>query len=123
MALNSILKKKGISYVSSEFVDYKNIISNRVNPKLDLNLSQIGTSGMILFKQNNSSYTIFSKRNKNTTEYPNYFELVPSGNINQKIITDKKLKFKLDLINEFIEETSLNPKYIINKILFIFDYT
>jgi beta-phosphoglucomutase len=118
LILNSMTVKKGINYISSEFTDYKNVISSRINPKLDLNLIQIGTSGIILFKNNNSVYTIFSKRNKNTTEYPNYYELIPSGNINQKLITNKKLKFELDLINEFVEETGLNSKYI-KKISFL----
>ena len=73
---------------------------------------------MILFKNNNSMYTIFSKRSKNTTEYPNYYELIPSGNINEKPMKNKKLKFNMDLINEFIEETGLNSKYI-KKISFL----
>ena len=59
-----------------------------------------------------------SKRNKNTTEYPNYLELVPSGHIDQKLIINKFLKFNSNLINEFIEETNLNNKFI-KKILFL----
>ena len=118
LILNSIILKKGINYISSEFTDYKNVISNRINPKINLNLIQIGVSGIILLKNNNSIYTIFSKRNKNTTEYPNYYELIPSGNINQKPMKNKKLEFNFDLINEFIEETGLNSKYI-KKIAFL----
>ena len=112
LILNSIFIKRGVSYVSSEFIDYKNIISNRINSEINLNLEQIGTSGIILFKNNRSYYTIFSKRSKHVTEYPNYFELVPSGNINQKMITEKKLKFHLHLIDEFLEETGLTSKHI-----------
>jgi len=112
LILNSIFIKRGVSYVSSEFIDYKNIISNRINSEINLNLEQIGTSGIILFKNNRSYYTIFSKRGKHVTEYPNYFELVPSGNINQKMITEKKLKFHLHLIDEFLEETGLTSKHI-----------
>jgi HAD superfamily hydrolase (TIGR01509 family) len=118
LILNSITLKKGIIYISSQFIDYKNVISNRINPKINLNLIQIGISGIILLKNNNSIYTIFSRRNKNTTEYPNYYELIPSGNINQKPMKNKKLEFNFDLINEFIEETGLNSKYI-KKISFL----
>jgi len=118
LILNSFIIKKGINYISTQFVDYKSIISNKFNPKINLNFNQIGISGMILFKNNNSYYTIFSKRNKNTTEYPNYLELVPSGHIDQKSIIDKFLKFNSNLINEFIEETNLNNKFI-KKILFL----
>ena len=118
LILNSIIVKKGISHILSEFIDYKNVISNRINPKINLNLIQIGVSGIIILKNNNSIYTIFSKRNKNTTEYPNYYELIPSGNINQKPMKNQKLKFNFDLINEFVEETGLNLKYI-KKISFL----
>ena len=45
-------------------------------------------------------------------------ELVPSGHIDQKLIIDKFSKFDSNLINEFIEETSLNYKSI-KKLLFL----
>jgi len=111
LSLKSISHEKNYILIKSEFIDYKNIISDRNEPKIKLNLSQIGISGMILFKNNKVNYTIFSKRDKNTTEYPNYFELIPSGNIN----LDNKNKnndINKHLIKEFIEETRLDSKYI-----------
>jgi len=55
---------------------------------------------------------------ENGRDNPNYYELIPSGNINQKPMKNKKLEFNFDLINEFIEETGLNSKHI-KKIAFL----
>ncbi|RZD42728.1 MAG: hypothetical protein CXT78_09045 [Thaumarchaeota archaeon] len=118
LVIKSISITKQVSYILGEFVDYKNVITNKINSKINLNFKQIGVSGIILFKNNNSYYTIFAKRNKNTTEYPNFLELVPSGHINEKLNPEKNLNFNLNLTNEFIEETGLNSK-IIKKISFL----
>lgn len=118
LIMKSMSTTKQISDISGEFVDYKNIIANKINSKIGLDFKQIGVSGIILFKNNNFYYTIFAKRNKNTTEYPNYIELVPSGHINQKLNPEKNLNFNLNLRNEFIEETGLDSK-IIKKILYL----
>jgi HAD superfamily hydrolase (TIGR01509 family) len=118
LSMQSISKKKKISYITGEFINYKNIISDRIDSKINLNLYQIGVSGMILFKNNGINYTIFSKRGKHNTEYPNYYELIPSGNLNQRRQKGKKINFNLDLIKEFTEETGLDPKNI-KKISFL----
>ena len=112
LVMKSISTKKKITHISGEFIDYKNIIINKINNKINLIFSPIGVSGIILFKNNNSYYTIFGKRSKNISEYPNHLELIPSGHINKKFDSNKKLKFNQDLINEFIEETGLSFKFI-----------
>lgn len=114
LSMKSIIKKNNVAYVKGEFIDYKTITSDRIDPSIKLNLYQIGISGMILFQNNKVGYTIFSVRNKNNTEYPNYLELIPSGNINKETLKDGKIDFNLHLIKEFVEETGLNSKYIKN---------
>lgn len=118
-----IYKNKHKTFVEGNFIDYKCIIADREDPTLKLELNQIGVSGVIVISENNNNYVVFGIRENNITEYPGYFELVPSGNIDITTIDDGVIDFKSKLIEEFIEETGLTKENIsnLNSLCFVKD--
>lgn len=99
--------------INAGFVDYKIAVSSRIQPNLGLNLKQIGVSGITIINENNSKYVLFSSRSSQTTEYPNFLELVPSGNIDESVLNnDGHIDYSSKLISEFVEETGLDKSYI-----------
>ena len=99
--------------INAGFVDYKIVVSSRIEPDLGLNLQQIGVSGITIIHENDSEYVLFSSRSSKTTEYPNFLELVPSGNIDESALkNDGYIDYSSKLIGEFVEETGLNKSYI-----------
>lgn len=102
--------------IKAGFIDYKIVTSSRFEPSLGLKIKQIGVSGMTFVHDNNNEYVLFSTRSTETTEYPNFLELVPSGNIDESALkSDGTIDFSTKLIDEFVEETGLE-KYTIQEI-------
>ena len=53
-------------------------------------------------------YVVFAKRANGTTEYPGFFELVPSGSIDKECADNSGIvDYKSKLLSEFTEETGL----------------
>jgi len=99
--------------VEGEFIDYKTILTDRKYPALNLEINQIGVSGLTIIKEKNDSFVLFSIRNKSTTEYPGYLELVPSGNLDESVLQkDEIIDYKSKIIQEFEEETGLDKKFL-----------
>ncbi len=106
-------KQNNILEIKAGFVDYKIVVSSRIEPSLGLKIKQIGVSGITLISDGNNEYVLFSSRSSDNTEYPNFLELVPSGNLdNSSLRSDGKIDFSSKLIEEFIEETGLEKNYI-----------
>ena len=58
-------------------------------------------------------YVIFAKRASDTTEYPGFFELVPSGSIDKECADNSGIvDYKSKLLSEFTEETSLSRECV-----------
>jgi HAD superfamily hydrolase (TIGR01509 family) len=113
LILKSIHKNKKEILVKTSFVDYKYIITSRNNSSINLKLEQIGVSGLILINERGVTYTLFAKRSNYNTEYPNYFELVPSGNIDILSKQNKKnIDFKAKLLDELEEETGIVKEHV-----------
>ncbi len=110
--------------VKAGFVDYKIVTSSRFEPSLGLKIKQIGVSGITLIHDNGDDYILFSTRSSETTEYPNFLELVPSGNIDESALeSNGTINFSTKLIDEFVEETGLGKSSIqkINPFCFVLD--
>ena len=113
LSLKSILQSKKQVSINSNFVDYKYIIADRLDPIIGLNLKQVGISGMILFSHRKINYTLFAKRSKNSTEYPGYYELVPSGNLDNLSKQSKGiLEYKSKLLVELEEEAGITASNV-----------
>jgi len=99
--------------IEVSFVDYKNIIASREIPSLGIELEQVGVSGIIVIKKNNHEKILFSRRDSTTTEYPSFYELVPSGNLDKSSLQlNGIIDFKKKISEEFTEETKLSSKII-----------
>ena len=95
------------------FVDYKYIIADRNESSIGLRLKQIGTSGLILVNDRKNKYALFAKRSKNNTEYADYFELVPSGNLDYfSKQNNKNLDYKSKLLEELEEEIGIDRNQV-----------
>jgi len=99
--------------INAGFVDYKIVVSSRFEPSLGLKIKQIGVSGITLINDNGDEYVLFSTRSSDVTEYPNFLELVPSGQIDDSTLkSDGTIDFSTKLIDEFTEETGLKKNCI-----------
>jgi len=113
--LKSIKNEPRRIVLSANFVDYKNIITDRIDSSINLNYQQIGVSGIIIITDNNEVFTLIAKRSKNNTEYPNYFELVPSGNLDKSVKNEHgKINYKEKLLEELLEEIGISEDYVKN---------
>ena len=113
LSLKSIRQNKKQISITANFVDYKYIITDRIEPSIGLRLEQIGTSGLILINDRKNKYTLFAKRSKNNTEYPSCFELVPSGNLDYfSKQNNKNLDYKSKLLEELEEEIGIDKNQV-----------
>jgi len=104
-------QENGNTIVKGDFIDFKAIIANRINPSLNLKLVPIGVSGITLLKGKKS--VLFSVRNRNVTEYPCYLELVPSGHLDISTLDSHGIiNYKSKILEEFSEETGLHKDAI-----------
>ena len=95
--------------VTGYFVEYKHFLAQRKQPELNLGIKPIGVSGIIILKEANMEYVVFAKRANDTTEYPGFFELVPSGSIDKECADNSGIvDYKSKLLSEFTEETGLS---------------
>ena len=123
LIFNSFDRREKESIVKGSFIDYKLAISSRIEPSLGVDIKQIGVSGVVIFCDN-KEYILFSTRSHNTTEYPNFIELVPSGHIDEStVLQNGSIDYISKLTEEFHEETGLSVSVIKNiKCLgFVFD--
>ncbi len=109
--------------VKGSFLDYKIAISSRIEPSLELDIKQIGVSGVIIFNDE-KEYVLFSTRSTDTTEYPGFIELVPSGHLDESTIQlNGTIDYISKLTEEFYEETGLSVDVIksVKCLGFVFD--
>jgi len=113
-------KKDGDTLIVLCYVtQYKYFFAQLKDPNLNLNISPIGVSGIIIDEENN---TLLGVR-KNVSEYENYQEFVPAGGIDASKIKNEIVLFEEQLIAEFEEETKISRTFIksITPFCFIFD--
>jgi len=119
-------KNKNKTIIYGEFIDYKTFIAHRESSNLRLNIHLVSVSGITIIREKNKKYIVFAKR-KNVTQYKDYFETVPSGDIEEETNlqnkTNKTIDYKQQIIKEFEQETKLPKKTIssINTLGIVFD--
>lgn len=99
--------------VTAHFTQYKNFLAQRIRPDLPLGIAVVGVSGMTILQENATRYVVFAKRAKPVTDYPGFFELVPSGHLERGDVDVKgRVDFESALVSEFVEETGLSKRCI-----------
>jgi len=98
---------------------YKYFFAQLRNPQLNLNITPIGVSGIIIDEENN---TLLAVR-QNVTEYNGYYELIPAGSIDSSKREGSNILFQNQLYIEFEEETRITKEHIkkIEPFCLIFD--
>jgi len=98
---------------------YKYFFAQLRNPQLNLNITPIGVSGIIIDEENN---TLLAVR-QNVTEYNGYYELIPAGSIDSSKREGSNILFQNQLYIEFEEETRITKDNIkeIKPFCLIFD--
>ena len=91
--------------VFGDFVRYRDFIAHLESDIV--NVQPIGVSGMIIFEDQGKTYTIFSQRSANVTEYPSCFELMPSGTMGEECQNQNRMNTVGCITTEFFEETGL----------------
>lgn len=88
------------------FVQYKDFLAQRVKKGVDLEIRPLGVSGVITYYDDEIGLDLylFGKRNDAMTQYPSYFELVPSGGVDDKFVEADSVLFVKNLICEMKEE-------------------
>ena len=101
--------------LSGKFTGYKYFYISRNYENIPCNIHPIGVSGIILFKDKNEKlYTLIGKRSGSVSNYPGYFELLPSGNVDDLYWNPESglIDYQKNLITEFQEETGLKKTII-----------
>ena len=107
-------------------VDFKDFYISRKQPKLQLPIQPLGISGIIIGYDNEIPYTYIAKRSFNVAHYAGFYELVPSGHLDDKnTLSNNKVDYKEKLLEEFEEETNLSRAHVteIQEFGFIYDKT
>jgi HAD superfamily hydrolase (TIGR01509 family) len=102
-------KKNGDTlHIECFITQYKYFLAQLKNPVLDLKISPIGVSGIILDENNN---TLLAERH-NVTEYEGFYEFIPAGSIDSSKMKDNFILFQEKLTEEFSEETGIKKEHI-----------
>lgn len=101
--LSALTVKEGI--LRGKFVPYKLYVAQTRNPKLEkfLKLRPVGISGYI----EANHHILIGKRSQHVLTSPGYYELVPSGGIDQESLEGSTLNIRKQFEIELEEETGI----------------
>jgi hypothetical protein len=119
-----IESEKGIDKIFVVQGQYKHFLCQRMG--LPLGLIPVGVSGITFIVSDNSQYILMGKRASWVTQYPNRYELIPSGGINSFSTNSRNEIEPIEsLCAEFYEELNLETSTIeaVNPIAVIKDST
>ena len=92
-------------------VEYKHYLAQRSG--IDLGITPLGVSGIVFYQENNSKIFYVGKRSKTVTQYPGFYEFIPSGSIDTKnLVPDQPVDYSKQLTIELEEELGVPVEYI-----------
>lgn len=84
-------------------VEYKQYFAQRSG--IDLGITPLAVSGIVFYQENNSKIFYVGKRSETVSQYPGYYELIPSGSIDAKnLVPNQPVDYSKQLIIELKEE-------------------
>jgi hypothetical protein len=110
--------------IYGHFIRYKYFFAQRRQRNLNIGTMPIGVSGVTLLEKNDDCWVVFAQRESHVTEYPGFFELVPSGSLDREVSdSNGVIDYQSKLLSEFVEETGLSKTFVkdICGFAFIFD--
>lgn len=114
---SSLFNGKIVSYSAHSFqgdkliincfmTEYKYFLAELNDKTLKLGIEPLAVSGIVIDTNNK---VLFGARSETTTEYPGFYELVPSGSISSENINGSEVNFTNQLKQELQEETGISP--------------
>ncbi|MCE3283274.1 MAG: hypothetical protein K0Q66_2011 [Chitinophagaceae bacterium] len=105
--------KDGCLVVYAEFIEYKIAVASNYIPALKSLVKTIGVSGVITNLIGESQAIVLGKRGATVTQYPGYWELVPSGSIDKTFIQpDSSISIERCILQELQEEIGIRPEEV-----------
>jgi hypothetical protein len=101
--------------VTGHFIQYKEFIAKRVLPYLPYTVTPVGVSGLTYYQQGEEGAVLMARRSHGVTQYPGFFELLPSGTIDPDCLEEGgKVDYIKKIRDEFSEESGLEKSNIKN---------
>ncbi len=73
-----------------------------------MGITPLAVSGIVFYQENNSKIFYVGKRSETVTQYPGYYEFIPSGSIDAKnLVPNQPVDYSNQLIIELKEELSV----------------
>jgi hypothetical protein len=92
--------------VRGSFVDYKYFWAQRNVQGLNLQITPLGVSGVLIIEISGKKFMVFAKRTTLNLQYQGYYELIPSGGIEDRGIRGK-INYYDYLKDELYEEAGI----------------
>ena len=94
------------------FVPYKYFIAQLKDPSLKplLKITPVSISGLTLIGEN----VVFAKRSPYVTQFQNYYELAPSGGIDNEFVEGNQVNMRDQLKRELEEELGVSSRQVKN---------
>ena len=107
--------------LSCHSIEYKHYLAQRSG--IELGITPLAVSGIVYYKQDNIEIFLVGKRSETVTQYPGYYEFMPSGSIDaNNIVAGEPMEYKKQLLIELKEELGISDEVkTINPFCLIFD--
>ena len=124
IAFGSMEEKGGSLHIAAYRGEYRNFIAQRDNPNIDVGLEPLAVAGLVVAKDDTGqTHVVFGRRGKEVTQYPGFFELVPSGGMRDGFIQSDGSVGYLDAIEtQLHEEAGIGAEDIAEARPFGLDY-
>lgn len=104
--------------LTGAFIPYRYFLASERSAEIKsaLNIQAVAVTGMT---RNKGGQWLLGQRSENVTQYPGYWELAPSGGIDEASMSQGEVDFKEQLLRELKEETGIDkvgcvvPKFLI----------
>lgn len=92
------------------FLPYKFYLAQMRHPDLKaaLQIIPVSVSGLTF----HGDSVMIGRRGAKVTDYPDYYELSPSGSIDPKCVEEGKVSLNMQIANELFEETGINSRRV-----------
>jgi NUDIX domain len=98
-------------FVEGNFISYKYFWAQRNVKGVDLNITPLGVSGILMTEEFGHEFVTFAKRTSVNLQYPGYYELIPSGGIDDRGKRGE-LNYFEQLIDELYEEVGVESNQV-----------
>jgi hypothetical protein len=104
-------QRDGTLCINYFITSYKYALAQLHNPSLNFGIKPLAVSGILIDPQQN---TLLARRAPIVTQYPGWYELVPSGGISGDKAANGTIAYQQQLVQELTEETGIPADRIVS---------